>query len=300
MNRSAARELLWENLREIPAFRALIRTIEGRLLLEQGPLPRPLLDVGCGDGHFAQVVLGSVEEGLDLDVPKLRQSARRGVYRHLEAGSATALPFRDGTFRSVLANCALEHIPDLDAVLREVRRVLAPGGTFVFSVPNDVHNGNLSVARLLDRVGLRRAAATYREWFRRMQVHFHMYSPEEWARRTEAAGFRVVLRRDYLSPRATVLLELGHFAGWHNVVAKALLGRWVAVPWRPLYALTERLLLPRVLEDGVPGSSCVFIVAQAAESAEDDRMPEPRAQGGTERIAPGFPEARSFRVHAKR
>jgi SAM-dependent methyltransferase len=261
----SARDLLWENLREIPAFRALIRTIEGRLLLEHGPLPRPLLDVGCGDGHFAQVFLGEVDVGIDLDLPILRQAARRGVYRGLGAASAAAMPFLDGAFRTVLANCALEHMPDLEGVLREVRRVLQPGGTFVFTVPNDVHNRNLVVGRLLNGAGLHRAAAAYRDWFRRMQHHFHMYAPEEWARRVEAHGFRVVLRRDYLSPRATALLELGHYAGWHNVVAKALFGRWVVLPWRPLFALTERLLLPRVLEDGIPGSSCVFVVAEATE-----------------------------------
>ena len=69
-----------------------------------------------------------------------------------------------------------------------------------------------------------------------MQRHFHMYPVEEWSRRVEAHGFRVILRRDYLSPRATALLELGHYAGWHNVVAKALFGRWVVLPWRPLFA----------------------------------------------------------------
>lgn len=263
MNREEARELLWRNLREIPAFRALIRAIEGRLLLESGPLPRPLLDLGCGDGHFAQVVLGSVDVGLDLDLAMLREAARRGRYRQLDAASATRLPFPDASFRSVLANCVLEHIPDLDAVLGEVRRVLAPGGLFVLSVPNDVHNENLLGSRVLARTGFRRAAAAYREWFRRMQVHHHMYSADTWARKLAAHGFRVRSSHDYLSPRATVLLELGHFAGWHNVLARALLGRWVALPWRPLYFATERLLLPRVLEDGVPGSSCLFLVAEA-------------------------------------
>jgi len=263
----SVRDLLWENLREIPAFRALIRTIEGRLLLEHGPLPRPLLDIGCGDGHFAQVFLGAVDVGIDLDLPVLRQAARRGAYRGLGAASAAGMPFRDGSFRSVLANCALEHMPDLEAVLREVRRVLAPGGTFVFTVPNDVHNRNLVVGSFLERGGLRRSAAAYREWFRRMQRHFHMYSAEDWTRRVEAHGFRVILRRDYLSPRATALLELGHYAGWHNVVAKALFGRWVVLPWRPLFVVTERVLLPRVLEDGIPGSSCTFFVAERTDEA---------------------------------
>ena len=255
------RDLLWANLREIPAFRALIRTIEGRLLIEYGPLPRPLLDLGCGDGHFAQVVLGAADVGIDLDLQKLRQSAARKVYRHLDAASATRLPFRDGFFQSVLANCALEHMPDLDAVLDEVARVLKPGGTFVFTVPNEKHNRNLVVARGLDRIGLRTAAAAYREWFRWMQAHFHMYGVDEWRRRVEARGLVVTVCRDYLSPRATALLELGHYAGWHNLLSRWLFGRWVLFPWRPLFFLTERLLAPRVAEDGVEGSSCTFFVA---------------------------------------
>ena len=255
------RDLLWANLREIPAFRALIRTIEGRLLLENGPLPRPLLDIGCGDGHFAEVFLGKAEFGLDVDVVTLVQSRRRCVYRHLGAASAARMPFRDGSFASVLANCALEHMPDLDAVLDEGARVLQPGGTFVFTVPNEKHNRNLVVARGLDRIGLRTAAAAYREWFRRMQAHFHMYGVDEWRRRVEARGLVVTVCRDYLSPRATALLELGHYAGWHNLLSRWLFGRWVLFPWRPLFFLTERLLAPRVAEDGVEGSSCTFFVA---------------------------------------
>lgn len=48
-----ARDIFWLHRRELPAFRALIRAIEHRLLADLGPLPEPLLDIGCGDGHFA-------------------------------------------------------------------------------------------------------------------------------------------------------------------------------------------------------------------------------------------------------
>ena len=256
-----SRELLWEHLRELPAFRSLIRVIEGRLLLEAGPLPAPLLDIGCGDGHFAGAFFPGVAVGIDLDLPKLREAARRRAYRHLGAASAARLPFRDASFPAVLANCALEHIPALQETLDEIARVLRPGGTFVFTVPSDRHNRNLAVARLLEVFRLPRLAGAYREWFRTMQVHIHMYPAGEWTARVEAAGLRVTASREYLSPRTTAALEMGHYLGWHNVVSRKLFGRWVLFPWRPLFGPTERALARLVEEDGGPGASCIFFVA---------------------------------------
>lgn len=49
------------------------------------------------------------------------------------------LPFRDASFDLVSANMVLEHLPDPVAVFREVRRVLAPGGAFLFVTPNAEH-----------------------------------------------------------------------------------------------------------------------------------------------------------------
>jgi len=51
-------------------------------------------------------------------------------------GDAARLPFRDGCFDAVIANNSLEHFPDLAAALREVRRVLEPGGALFASVPD--------------------------------------------------------------------------------------------------------------------------------------------------------------------
>jgi len=259
-----ASDMLWENLRELPAFRALIRAIEGRLIRELGPLESPLLDVGCGDGHFGRVVLGGLDAGLDLDLSSLEKARRRGAYRLLAIATAGRIPFDDASFTTVLANCALEHMPELDRVFAEVTRVLRPDGRFLFSVPNDRHNENLLVARILESVGLSGVARRYRSWFKRMQVHHHMYTEEEWRRRAEAHGLKVVSCRPYLSPRATALLELGHYYGAPNVLNKALFGKWVVLPYRPRFALVERFLAPYVAEDGVPGSSCFFFVARKA------------------------------------
>src|SRR5512135_1023981 len=161
----ASRDILWQHLSELPAFRALIRAIEHRILLELGPLPHPLLDIGCGDGHFAQATFKQAEVGIDIAHASLVEANKRGVYGHLDVASAWNIPYRSGTFAAALANCAVEHMPELDGVFSEVARVLRPGGQFILSVPTDQLNKNLAVAGLLDRVSAKGAAARYREWF---------------------------------------------------------------------------------------------------------------------------------------
>ena len=59
---------------------------------------------------------------------------RRGITA-LVQGSATALPFAEGTFSGVVALDVLEHIPDDKAAVAEIVRVLAPGGMLYVTVP---------------------------------------------------------------------------------------------------------------------------------------------------------------------
>ena len=47
-------DLLWRNLKELPAFRGLLRAVEARFYQDL-PLPEPVLDLGSGDAHFASV-----------------------------------------------------------------------------------------------------------------------------------------------------------------------------------------------------------------------------------------------------
>lgn len=259
-----SRDILWQHRRQLPAFRALIRAIEHRLLLELGPLPHPLLDIGCGDGHFAEATIKQAEVGIDIAHASLVEAKKRDVYGHLDVASAWNIPYRSGAFAAVLANCAVEHMPKLDQVFSEVARVLRPAGQFILSVPTDQLNRNLAVAAMLDRVGAKGQAQNYRDWFKRIQVHYHMYSPDEWQRRLEAHGFKITLRQGYLSPRATQYLELGHYYGAPNLLARKVTGRWVPWPWRPRFVVEEAILAPHVAEDDVPNSGCCFFVAEKA------------------------------------
>src|SRR4030067_586403 len=77
MAKPASRTILRRHLNALPYFRALIRAVEDQFY--QGlSLPRPLLDIGCGDGHFASVALDrQLDLGLDPS-PIVRGAAARG------------------------------------------------------------------------------------------------------------------------------------------------------------------------------------------------------------------------------
>jgi ubiquinone/menaquinone biosynthesis C-methylase UbiE len=123
---------LHEHLVSMAPHRALLRAVECKLM-GAVPFERPVLDIGCGDGHFASIAYEDpIDVGIDLREAELREAARRGlaVYRAVARADATRLPFGDDTFGTVVSNCAIEHIEDDDAVLAEIARVLRPGGTF--------------------------------------------------------------------------------------------------------------------------------------------------------------------------
>ena len=102
-----------------------------------------VLDVGCGTGVVSRTVapkLGGHGRVVGLDASEEMLSAARtrpspaGAPIELHRGDATALPFRDASFDAVLCQQALQFVRDRPAALREMRRVLVPGGRVCLAV----------------------------------------------------------------------------------------------------------------------------------------------------------------------
>jgi SAM-dependent methyltransferase len=91
----------------------------------------PLLDLGCGVGHSYRLLTPRETVGVDIDAASLAGQERETV-----AADMRALPFDDGSFRNVLAVQSIEHVPDPERVLAEVRRVLAADGVAMLVTPN--------------------------------------------------------------------------------------------------------------------------------------------------------------------
>ena len=94
------------------------------------------LDVCCGHGIVAEGLLGAgaTATGLDFSEAMIEMARKRVPQAEFLHGDATDLPFSDGSFDIVTMAFGILHIPDSEAAISEARRVLRPGGTFVYSV----------------------------------------------------------------------------------------------------------------------------------------------------------------------
>jgi ubiquinone/menaquinone biosynthesis C-methylase UbiE len=113
-----------------------------------------VLEIGCGTGSLVVLLKqrqrGAESVGLDPDAAALaiagRKARRAGLSVRLDRGFADELPYPDGTFDCVLSSFMFHHLSRAvkEGTLREVRRVLKPGGRFHmvdFGGPGSSHRG---------------------------------------------------------------------------------------------------------------------------------------------------------------
>ena len=242
-------DYLTPHLRDLPYFRALLRAVEARFY-EDISLPGPVLDLGCGDGHFASLAFQEpLDMGLDPWWGPIQEAGTRSSYQDLVCAEGDHMPYPSDYFSSAVSNSVLEHIPDLDPVIKETARVLKPGAPFIFCVPNHRFLSTLSISNGLDKIKLRGLADLYRGFFNRISRHYNCDSYETWKERLEKFGFMVEDSWDYFPPAALHVLEWGHYFGVPSWVAKLIFGRWILTPTRWNLFLADRLVRPHFESD---------------------------------------------------
>jgi ubiquinone/menaquinone biosynthesis C-methylase UbiE len=150
-----------------------------------------VLELGCGQGLMWKENIDRIPAGWNITLSDLSSGMLDAAWRNLViAGGAfqfkeidaQSIPFEDKTFDAVIANFMLYHVPDLPRALREIKRVLKPGGRFIaatvgthhmheairwtqqvsresslpFSVPFTLENGYDQLASIFSKVGLTR------------------------------------------------------------------------------------------------------------------------------------------------
>lgn len=150
-----------------------MRRVANRL----GPLQgRSVLDVACGTGAWLAELAsrGVIPAGIDISERAVAAARVRLPSADLREGIAETLPFGDGHFDLVTCMGSLEHFLDQPGALREMRRVMRPGGQVLILVPN--------AGFLTRRLGLFRGT-------RQITVRETIRPLSEWADMIGEAGF---------------------------------------------------------------------------------------------------------------
>jgi len=156
-----------------------------RLCADLLPEEAKVLDLGCGTGHSFHLLAPRESVGLDAD-----RRALEGQGRETVVGDMRALPFADATFGAVLSVQAIEHVPDPERVLEQVRRVMAPRATAVFVTPNRLTFGRPD--EIID------------------PYHYVEYDPRQLRRLMEAWFAQVRILGIFGSPRQMAFVHREH------------------------------------------------------------------------------------------
>jgi SAM-dependent methyltransferase len=139
-----------------------------------------VLEIGSGAGSLLRRLRASGVDAVGVETSADRIEESRAVHGSLPIRqvSGTALPFPDRSFDVVLSFDVFEHIPDSDAHLAEVRRVLRPGGWYLLQTPNKWTNAVFETLR-------------WRSFSRWKTDHCSLHSYAQLRRRLARAGFEV-------------------------------------------------------------------------------------------------------------
>jgi len=190
-----------------------------------------VLECGSGSGEILQRLHAAVPTvktvGVDLGRESLiwgQEQRLKGLDSDLVEGDIGVLPFSDAEFDRVLTSSVLWYLPDAKPAIREMIRVLKPGGRFVFDVRSPFHINNVLTTLTLSA----------RRWSGRSQVRYSFFSPGGLARflRTQPVTFDIEGYFVLLPTRLPLINECGNlarFSPWLSFEAGQGLGRWLAL-----------------------------------------------------------------------
>lgn len=243
-----------------PAFFSFIRPQEAWLFHQHKDLLNaPVLDFGCGDGFFANMVFdtGKIDIGLDVASSRISEARSKNIYKKIISYEGGRIPLEDKSIATVVSNCVFEHLTDLDKNIAEISRVLKPGGYLLTSVMTNRWNDFLMGKHIFGN--------TYIKKFERQQAHINLLSSQDWETRLKKYHLKPTELYGYLNQTTARFLEVAHVFSIPSLISSKACNRWVLFPhWHKPLQLTKVFshILEKSLKTKPAESAALFIVAQ--------------------------------------
>lgn len=241
-----------------------------------GSMKGPMLDLGCGDGTYLSVMLerigmpvdpetgdASPVHGLDPQAHEIEKARKTGIYHELFISTSSAIPLPDASVRTVFSNSVVEHIPDKTGTIREVARVLLPGGRYLFSVPSPDFFAHFPFRGWLERRLGSRAAQAWTDLINWKFKHVTLQSSEAWRRDLASAGLDLIDVRYTLTPDNAATWERYLLPSYLQHVPAKMFG-WVPFSARSRSALRKRLAALTEPSDLAVGGNMILLAEKKA------------------------------------
>jgi SAM-dependent methyltransferase len=235
------------------------------------PVVGPVLDVGCGDGLFTSLAWPGVDTwGVDVNEREAARAQASHAYERVIDQSITdtsALP--ESFFATCVANCSLEHVPDIRAALHTIRRSMRPLGIFYLIVPNGEWTRTLPLRRGLERVGLPDVGRAYAAALDAQFAHHHLYDADVWRGLLEDAGFTGVESERLGSDGSQAAFEAWLVPSLAGYVTKKLTGHWiVASRLRRFYSWPVFRAVKQLVQANREGAGAELLIVARVPAGE--------------------------------
>jgi SAM-dependent methyltransferase len=200
-----------------------------------------VLDVGCGDGFWWTFLDRKRCEVYGVDISRSEVDQAREILDHaLECDVSRGVAFPGVEFQEIIGNCSLEHVPDIDGALKNLRRSAGPGSRLVMFVPTPTWALQGRVQRVLMR-RVPRIAMALAGALNGFFQHWHLYDHKVWSSILELSGWKVRRVHGLGGGRSEFLFRLFMPSGFLAFLAKKATGFY---PNRLLRYLPPPLLSP--------------------------------------------------------
>lgn len=225
-------------------FMAIIRSQEAMLFQKhQKYIKNKALDFGCGDGFFANLVFGKniIDVGLDLfDNKRIEEAKKENIYKRITLYDGKTIPYQKNSFDTIISNCVLEHIPNLKFSLKEIYRILKPGGYFLTTVMTDQWEKNLFGSKLFGKA--------YLDYMRKTQEHINLLSNKQWRNYFKKPGFKEIKAIGYMDKKSSFWLDIFHYLSIFSLIRYKLFGKWVLVSI-PFFNQARTKIIKKIIID---------------------------------------------------